>query len=307
MIPRVPTVFGHEFAGTVSAVGAGVARFREGDRIVAANSAPCGQCRPVRARPPQPVRGPPLRQRRLWGVHRPAAAPGGGQHRPAPSRRARGAGGLRRAAGLCPARHRARRRPGRADGPGPRARAAWLPARDGRRGPRGPRDHGRATRAGGSNRCAPADRGSASMPRRPADVVADIRERARTGAGPRCDRCHRTAGGVGAGRGCRRARGWWCSSEAVRRARRSGSTPVACTTRSWRCSGAFHHTPATIRRAVALLESGSLVPDALITHRMAPRRGAGGAGPDGQERGAQGADRAVSAPVRRSWAPGFFK
>jgi L-iditol 2-dehydrogenase len=45
MIPRVPTVFGHEFAGTVSAVGAGVRRFKEGDRVVAANSAPCGRCR----------------------------------------------------------------------------------------------------------------------------------------------------------------------------------------------------------------------------------------------------------------------
>ncbi len=45
MIPRVPTVFGHELAGTVSAVGSGVARFREGDRVVAANSAPCGECR----------------------------------------------------------------------------------------------------------------------------------------------------------------------------------------------------------------------------------------------------------------------
>src|SRR5206468_10306817 len=39
MIPKVPTVFGHEFAGTVSAVGSGV-RLREGDRVVAANSAP---------------------------------------------------------------------------------------------------------------------------------------------------------------------------------------------------------------------------------------------------------------------------
>ncbi len=46
MIPHLPTVFGHEFAGTVSAVGAGVARTREGDRVVAANSAPCGDCRP---------------------------------------------------------------------------------------------------------------------------------------------------------------------------------------------------------------------------------------------------------------------
>lgn len=44
MIPRVPTVFGHEFAGTVAAVGRGVRSFREGDRIVAANSAPCGAC-----------------------------------------------------------------------------------------------------------------------------------------------------------------------------------------------------------------------------------------------------------------------
>jgi L-iditol 2-dehydrogenase len=39
-------VFGHEFAGTVSAVGAGVASVREGDRIVGANSAPCGACPP---------------------------------------------------------------------------------------------------------------------------------------------------------------------------------------------------------------------------------------------------------------------
>jgi len=45
MIPHVPTVFGHEFAGTVSAVGAGVRHVREGDRVVAANSAPCGCCR----------------------------------------------------------------------------------------------------------------------------------------------------------------------------------------------------------------------------------------------------------------------
>ena len=44
MIPRVPTVFGHEFAGTVSAVGAGVTRVREGDQLAAANSAPCGEC-----------------------------------------------------------------------------------------------------------------------------------------------------------------------------------------------------------------------------------------------------------------------
>ena len=44
MIPHVPTVFGHEFAGTVSAVGPGVRNVHEGDRVVAANSAPCGAC-----------------------------------------------------------------------------------------------------------------------------------------------------------------------------------------------------------------------------------------------------------------------
>jgi L-iditol 2-dehydrogenase len=32
--------------------------------------------------------------------------------------------------------------------------------------------------------------------------------------------------------------------------------------------GAFHHTPALIRQAVALLESEALVPDGLLTHTM---------------------------------------
>src|SRR5499426_4094514 len=44
MIPRVPTVFGHELAGTVAALGRGVRGLSEGDRVVAANSAPCGAC-----------------------------------------------------------------------------------------------------------------------------------------------------------------------------------------------------------------------------------------------------------------------
>jgi len=42
---KVPSPFGHEMAGTVAAVGAGVSRFREGDRVAVANSAPCGRCR----------------------------------------------------------------------------------------------------------------------------------------------------------------------------------------------------------------------------------------------------------------------
>ncbi len=45
MIPHVPTVFGHELAGVVTAVGRGAAGVKEGDRVVAANSAPCGRCR----------------------------------------------------------------------------------------------------------------------------------------------------------------------------------------------------------------------------------------------------------------------
>jgi L-iditol 2-dehydrogenase len=32
--------------------------------------------------------------------------------------------------------------------------------------------------------------------------------------------------------------------------------------------GAFHHTPDLIRRAVELLESGTVEPETLITHRM---------------------------------------
>jgi len=39
-----PAVFGHEFAGDVIAVGDSVTRFRPGQRVVAANSAPCLQC-----------------------------------------------------------------------------------------------------------------------------------------------------------------------------------------------------------------------------------------------------------------------
>jgi len=39
-----PAVFGHEFAGEVAALGPNVTGFNEGDRIVAANSAPCGKC-----------------------------------------------------------------------------------------------------------------------------------------------------------------------------------------------------------------------------------------------------------------------
>jgi L-iditol 2-dehydrogenase len=39
-----PAVFGHELAGDVVATGEGVSRFHPGDRVVAANSAPCDAC-----------------------------------------------------------------------------------------------------------------------------------------------------------------------------------------------------------------------------------------------------------------------
>ncbi len=41
---RAPMPLGHEGAGVVDAVGEGVTRFAIGDRVVSANSAPCGAC-----------------------------------------------------------------------------------------------------------------------------------------------------------------------------------------------------------------------------------------------------------------------
>jgi L-iditol 2-dehydrogenase len=44
MMLKPPIPFGHELAGVVTEVGAGVTAFREGDRVVALNSAPCDVC-----------------------------------------------------------------------------------------------------------------------------------------------------------------------------------------------------------------------------------------------------------------------
>ena len=44
LLARTPSPFGHEMAGTISEVGAGVTAFREGQRVVALNSAPCDRC-----------------------------------------------------------------------------------------------------------------------------------------------------------------------------------------------------------------------------------------------------------------------
>jgi L-iditol 2-dehydrogenase len=44
LLGALPSLFGHEGAGTVVAIGKNVSHFKPGDRVVAANSAPCGQC-----------------------------------------------------------------------------------------------------------------------------------------------------------------------------------------------------------------------------------------------------------------------
>ena len=44
LIKNIPSGFGHEFAGVIDKLGKGVEGFKVGDRVVAANSAPCGEC-----------------------------------------------------------------------------------------------------------------------------------------------------------------------------------------------------------------------------------------------------------------------
>lgn len=44
LIKSVPSGFGHEFSGVVAKLGEDVTNFKVGDRVVAANSAPCGEC-----------------------------------------------------------------------------------------------------------------------------------------------------------------------------------------------------------------------------------------------------------------------
>ncbi len=44
LIKKVPSGFGHEFSGIIERVGKNVSEFSVGDRVVAANSAPCGKC-----------------------------------------------------------------------------------------------------------------------------------------------------------------------------------------------------------------------------------------------------------------------
>ena len=44
LIKNIPSGFGHEFSGVVEKVSEGVTNVKVGDRVVCANSAPCGEC-----------------------------------------------------------------------------------------------------------------------------------------------------------------------------------------------------------------------------------------------------------------------
>lgn len=44
LIKQIPSGFGHEFSGIIEKTGKNVIKFKAGDRVVCANSAPCGEC-----------------------------------------------------------------------------------------------------------------------------------------------------------------------------------------------------------------------------------------------------------------------
>ena len=267
MIPHVPTVFGHEFAGTVSAVGRGLTRFREGDRIVAANSAPCGQCAScARGRPNlcedllfvngaygEYIALPP----RLVAANTVPLAPG------VPAARAAFAEPL--ACALL-AIERADVQPGQTVaviGHGPLGCLLGMVATArhaqvimlGRGGWRLEQVQGLA-----SWECLDV----AASP----DVAAEIRARTQgrgvevaIDATGRPEVWEQAVDAVGRG-GCVVFFGGCAPGTTVRLdTRRVHYEELTLL-------GAFHHTPATIQRAVSLLESGALVPDRLITHRM---------------------------------------
>jgi L-iditol 2-dehydrogenase len=50
---RPPALFGHEFAGVIEAIGPNVQGWQVGQRVVAANSAPCGRCLFCRRKQPE--------------------------------------------------------------------------------------------------------------------------------------------------------------------------------------------------------------------------------------------------------------
>lgn len=267
MIPHVPTVFGHEFAGTVARAGPGVAAFKEGDRVVAANSAPCGACRFCRvgrqnlcedllfvngaygeyiALPPRLVAvnvvrlGPSLPARRAAFAEPLACALGGierGRVEKGMTVAVIGHGPLGCLLALVAAQRGAR---------------TLLVGKPGWRLDR--------VRSLGIAECLDSERAE--------DLVELLRE-ATGGAGidvvvdatGRPEVWEQAMAAVGRG-GTVVFFGGCAPGTAVRvDTRRAHYDELALV-------GAFHHTPALIRQAVSLLESGDLMPDGLLTHTM---------------------------------------
>jgi L-iditol 2-dehydrogenase len=266
MIPRVPTVFGHEFCGTVTAVGARVTRFHEGDRVVAANSAPCGECRSClggRANLCEDL----LFVNGAYGefITLPARLVARNVVKVADGTPARRAAFVEPLACALLAIERARVESGQTVvvfGHGPLGCLLGLAAAArktrvvlvGKRGWRLERVRGL-----GIGECVDA---SAS-----ADLVARIR----AAAGDRIDVSIDATG---------KPEVWEQAMEAVDRGGTvvffggcAPGTSVHLDTRRVHYEelsllGAFHHTPEMIRRALELVESGVIVPDGLLTHRM---------------------------------------
>jgi L-iditol 2-dehydrogenase len=267
MIPHVPTVFGHELAGTVARVGRGVAAFTEGDRVVAANSAPCGACRWCR-RGRQNLCEDLLFVNGAYGeyIALPPRLVAVNVVRLSPSLPARRAAFAEPLACALLGIERGRVERGMTVaviGHGPlgcllalvvaqRGARALLVGKPGWRLDR--------VRSLGIAECLDATQA--------ADLTSLLRE---------------TTGGAGvdvAVDATGRPEVWEQAMAAVGRGGTvvffGGCAPGTTVTVDTRRAhyeelalvGAFHHTPALIRQAVSLLESGGLVPDGLLTHTM---------------------------------------
>ncbi|MBI1893508.1 MAG: alcohol dehydrogenase catalytic domain-containing protein [Candidatus Rokubacteria bacterium] len=264
MIPVIPTIFGHELAGTIVEVGPGVQGVREGDRVVAANSAPCGACSSC-----QRGRANLCEDLFFWN--------GAFAEYALIPRRVTGVN-LQKISDSLPARHGAFAEPlacalhalSLAEirvgdqvvifGHGPLGQLLGLLAIHqggrvlliGKPGPRFDRARGHGFEC------------LESLP----DVVPAVRK---------------VTGGQGADvaiDATGRPEVW---EQAVTSTRRGGTTvffggcapgtEVRLDTRrlhyeELKLVGAFHHTPSGIRRAISLLESGAINPDVLVTHEM---------------------------------------
>ena len=274
MIPRVPTVFGHELCGTVTALGAGVTRFHEGDRLVAANSAPCGECRSClagRANLCEDL----LFVNGAYGefITLPARLVARNVVKIADGTPASRAAFVEPLACALLAIERARVESGQTvvvfgHGPlgcllamaaGARKARVILVGKGGWRFER--------VRSLGIGECVDASASAVDATASPHDTVAAVR----AVAGGAIDVTIDATG---------RPEVW---EEAVHAVDRGGSvvffggcapgTVVRVDTRRMHYEelsllGAFHHTPEMIRRAVDLLESGAITPDGLLTHRM---------------------------------------